>query len=152
MKESIVNKNHLNILYKYGWVDCNFDRENGCMSDGFNSIDCKFKKKCYTGLPLEYNLSNTIFRIVSVFMYCLGKQNIESHNIHLLLYNKNGLYFIHGNNIYLHNKDFTKNRENDFNNMKIITELGDKLENDIKKYNLMSDDLIRNERINSIVV
>ena len=127
--------NNLDILNKYGWIDASKD-------GNFDLISSKFVNKYNKECNLEFNFFLTNLRIKTTFDYYLGTRNVKIYPIHIFLYNRNGLYFLHGNDIYCQYKDFTKDRENDFNNMQNITKISDNLENDIKKYNLMSDDLI----------
>ena len=104
---------------------------------------------------MEFNFFLTNLRIKTIFNYYLSIKKEPVYPIHIYLYNRNGLYFIHGKDIYHHSKDFTSNRENDFNNIKNITKISENIENDIKKYHLMSDYFItsfnRDSKISEII-
>ena len=139
MKEFQIDEKNLKILNNYGWLDCKYNN--------YDSIISEFSSKYNKELSVDINFNLTHMRINSMF----NQFSDDKYPIHIYLLNKNGLYFIHGNNIYLHNKDFTKDREYDFNNIIKIIEISDNLENDIKRCFLMSDNLIRDIKIDDIL-
>ena len=144
MEEFIIDEKYLEILNKYGWID-------GSLNSNFDLLSSKFVNKYNKEINLEFNFFLTDLRIKTAFNYCLGMRNEKTYQIHIYLYNKNGLYFIHGDSVYHHLEDFTKDREQDFNNIKFITKIGSNLENDIKKYNLMSDGLFRDSKLEELL-
>jgi hypothetical protein len=122
----------VDILLKYGWLDCSKD-----------SLEIEDINECST---LKYDFYLTHLRISTL----LNQYNKSNNQIKLYLKNKSGLYFIYENKIYLKDKKFTSNRELDFKDIKLITTISNDIESDIIKYNLTSDLISRDMKLKEL--